>query len=209
MSADIKWYAGTDFNVNDTAGSGLGFYGAGGFGASIAVGAWQDRTFITNAAGTAQGPEADNCKYLNPTGVILGQSGSGILLTQVPNYLSTVNPRFTYDAAVKTQNVKLYIYDRVTPASPASGVTTAVAEIVHPDNTQANNGSGSSAWQIFSGGVVTSPMTLTASPGTSGLRPSGSSTTDARHDWYLALSSSPDAIGSHTQYGAYLSLEYL
>jgi hypothetical protein len=208
MAPTIGFYAGTDFNVNDLAGSGLGFFGDSGFGASVQVGQWQGRTFITNGNGTVQGPECDNCKYLSSTGVILGQTGSGITLNKVPNYLSTLNVRFTNDTAVRTQNVQLRIYDRTTPSAPASGVTTAVAEIAHTDTAQTATGSGSSTWYMFPA-TGAPAMTLTASPGTSGLRPSGSSTTDTRHDWYLALSSSPDSIGSKTQYGLYVSLEFL
>jgi len=52
-------------------------------------------------------------------------------------------------------------------------------------------------------------MTLSSSPGTSGLRPSGANTLDARHDWYVAISASPDSIGSKTLYGLYISLEFL
>jgi hypothetical protein len=52
-------------------------------------------------------------------------------------------------------------------------------------------------------------MPLIASPGTSGLSPSGADTVDVQHDWYVAISGSPDSIGSKTQYGLYVSLEYL
>ena len=65
MAAAINFYAGTDFNIQSLTGSGLGFYGSSGFGASVEVGAWQGRTYITNAAGTSQGPEADNVMFLN------------------------------------------------------------------------------------------------------------------------------------------------
>lgn len=217
MAPAIGFWAGTDFLVNDLAGSGLGFYGDSGFGASVQVSTWQGRTFITNANGTVQGPEADNCKYLNPTGVVLGQSGSGIGLNQIPNYLSTLNVRFTNDTAVRTQNVQLSIYDRTSPTNPASGVTTAVYEVSHLATTQTTTGSGgpgtptisgAHAWKIFTTST-TGTMQMTSSPGTSGLRPSGSSTTDTRHDWYLALSASPDSIGSKTAYGVYISLEFL
>jgi len=77
-------------------------------------------------------------------------------------------------------------------------------------------------------------MTLTPSPGQSGLNtvdgdplPSaniagggadgyinwltkeGASHQARRHDWYLALSASPQSIGSKTDYGLYFTLEYL
>ncbi len=208
MAPTIGFRAGPSLAIADMAGSGLGFFGSSGFAASVQIAAWQGRTFITNGAGTTQGPEAANVQYLNAGSGVLGQAGSGIPLTYIPNYQATLNIRFTNDSTpVKTQNVQLRIFDRVDPNNPASGVTTAVAEIVHPDTTQNNTGSGSTVWQFPAGsGTV---MTLTASPGSSGLRPNGPSTTDSVHDWYTAISASPNSIGSKTQYGLYFSLEYL
>jgi hypothetical protein len=125
----------------------------------------------------------------------------------IPNWQSTLNIRFTNSTPVKTQNVQLRIYDRVNPDNPPTGVTTAVAEIVHPNITQGPGGSGSPTWQFPTGSG--SVMSLTSSPGTSGLRPAGANTSDTQHDWYVALSASPNSIGSKTQYGLYVSLEYL
>ncbi len=95
-------------------------------------------------------------------------------------------------------------------------MSTAVYEVVHPDTVQNANGSGgpglttisgAHAWNLFTTG--TSSINLTNSPGISGLRPSGSSTTDVRHDLYLAISASPDSAGSKSVYGLYISLEWL
>ncbi len=208
MAPTIKFLAGQSFAIQDMAGSGLGFFGVAGFGASVQVGAWQGRTFITNGTGTTQGAEASNTQYLNSGSGILGQAGSGIALTAIPNFQATLNVRFTNDTtSVKTQNVQARIFDRNDPNMPASGVTTTVAEIVHPNIIQDNSGSGNTAWQ-FPGGSG-SIMTLTASPGASGLRPNGANTTDAQHDWYLALSASPNSIGSKSQFGFFISLEFL
>lgn len=210
MGAQIGFLAGSDFSINDLSGSGLGFYGDAGFGASVRVGEWQGRTFITNGNGTSQGPEVDNIKYLNAGSGIIGQAGSGVALTCIPNYLATLNVRFTYDTAVKTQNVQLRIYDRSNPNNPASGVTTKVAELIHPSLTQANNGSGDTTWNTPGGSGST--VSLAPSPGVSGLYAGNGNNglwTDAQHDWYLAISASPDSIGSKTQYGLYVSLEFL
>lgn len=218
MAAAINFYAGSGFSIQNLGGSGLGFYGNSGFGASVPVGQWQGHTFITDATGTVQGQEVANCEYLNPTGTILGQTSSGLPLNKIPNYQATVNIRFTNNTAVRTQNGNLSIYDRSNPSNPAVGVTSAIYEVAHPDTLQNANGSGgpgtptisgAHAWYVFPGGTPTSGMPITSSPGTSGLRPSGSSTIDTRHDFYIAISASPDSIGSKTQYGLYISLEYL
>lgn len=206
--AELKFYAGEDFDIYDLTGegSGIGFFGDG-FGVSIPVGMYNSRTFITNSFGTIQGPEVDNCKYDSPTGVILGQTGVPVLLTQVPNYLATINPRFTHSSSVKVTNAEFRIFDRTNINNPAVGVTCFAAEVIHPDNTQTNNGSGDSSWvEVGGSGSV---LSLVDSPGTSGLSPSGVNTYDTRHDWYIMISVSPDSIGSKTQFGAYISLEYL
>lgn len=38
---------------------------------------------------------------------------------------------------------------------------------------------------------------------------SGALLRDIRHDWYVALSATPESIGSKTEYGLYFTLEYL
>lgn len=216
MAAQIKFYAGEGATINELAGSGLGFFADSGFGASVSVGAWQGRTYITNNDGTVQGPECDNIKYVNPTSCIIGQTGTPILLRSIPNYMSTLNVRFTNDSAVKVQNAQFRIYDRVSINSPANGVTTAVYEVSHLDSGQTAIGSGGPgtptsggqhAWYMFPA-TGASPMSLTASPGISGTRISGSNTTQVRHDWYLSVSCSPDSIGSKL-FAANVSLEFL
>ncbi len=204
--ATISFYSGETFSIDNLSGSGLGFYG-GGFGQSVEVGSYQDTTFITNGAGTSQGPQVDNIKWLNTASGIINGASSGVPLTSIPNYLASLNVRFTHTSAVRTQNVKLRIYDRSNINNQASGVTCKVAELIHPDLVQNNNGSGSTTWQTPTGSSVI--MSLVASPGMSGLRPNGASTSADQHDWYLAISASPDSIGSKTQFAAYVELEYL
>lgn len=210
MAVSIGFLAGTNA-IADLSGSGLGFYGSSGFGASVTVGQWQGRTFITDSAGALQGAEANNVQFLNTQSGILGQTGSGVLLRRIPNFQSTLQVHFHADSAVQATNVKLRIYDRFNIDNPASGVTTGVAELCHPDVVQNNNGSGSTTWQ-FPGGSG-SVMLLTPSPGVSGFFAQGSGAagghTDFDHDWYLGISASPNSVGSKSNYGLYVALEYL
>jgi hypothetical protein len=210
MVAAINFFADT-FGITNLNGSGLGFFG-GGFGQSVNVGEYQKVTFITNSAGTAQGPQVNNIQYIAGFGGksgIVGSATSGILLTQIPNYLATLNIRFTNDIAVKTQNVKMRIYDRVSIDSAPSGVLSQVAELIHTDTIQNNNGSGNSVWSSLGGsGVV---LTLAQSPGASGAFAGNGTTStyaDVRHDNYVAISQSPSTIGSKLS-AVYISLEYL
>lgn len=206
MAPSIQFFAGENFAIENLSGSGLGFYGTGGFGASVPVGQYQDNTFITNGAGSSQGPKVDNVKYIHPNSGQLAGSDNRNLLA-IPNYLATLNVRFTNDTAVKTQNVTFRIYDRSDITKAASGVTTKTAEIIHPWTASSPNGSGDTSWHTPAGSSVV--MDLVASPGTSGLSPNGTQTSDTQHDWYVAISASPDSIGAKTQFGGYVALEYL
>jgi hypothetical protein len=164
---------GGSFPINYLSGSGLGFYGTPGFGASVGVGTYQGRTFITDATGAIQGPEVNNVQYFNPGSGILGQAGSGIGLRAIPNWQATLNIRFTNDTAVKTQNCKFMVYDRVNTNNPASGVTTKAAQIIHPNNVQGPGGSGDTTWWTFNAAATGLAMPLVNSPGTSGFSPNG------------------------------------
>jgi hypothetical protein len=209
--AAIDFFIDTDAGLafeTDLAGSGLGFYGAS-FGTSVAVGEYQDTTFVTDTNGVVEGPECRNVKWTHAnSGEVSGSTN--LNLQYIPNYQSTLNVRFTHTSAVKCQNVEARIYDRNNINVGASGVLTKVAEIIHPDTSQAVQGSGDSAWYSPAGSSVVVPMAQ--SPGESGEWAGNGTTsvrTDDRHDWFLAISANPTSIGSKTQYGLYVSLEYL
>lgn len=211
--ATISFIAqGVNAAIANLSGSGLGFYGSAGFGASVAVGSYQANTYVTDATGTLLGPQCHNIQYQNVSSGIVDTATSGIALTAIPNFQAPLNIHFNHTAAVKTQNAKVYIFDRTNINNAASGVTTQVAEIKHPTTTQVNNGSGSTGWIGFDQAIaysVGSGMPFSPSPGTSGLSPNGAGTTDVNHDWYVALSASPDTIGAKTLYGLYFYVEYL
>jgi hypothetical protein len=212
--AAIDFYVNTaGFNYDiDVSGSGLGFFGDLGYGQSVQVGKYQGATFVTNGEGTVKGPQAGNIKWKNAGSGIVGTATSGIGLQAIPNYQSTVNVRFTHTSAVKVQNCELRIFDRLSINSAASGVTTKVAEIIHPAVIQTATGSGDDQWIAPKGsGVI---VNLASSPGSSGLfAGNGTSTistrTDTRHDWYAAISASPDSIGDKTLFGMHFALEYI
>lgn len=208
MAANIAFFTGD--GVTDLGASGVGFYGAS-FGQSVQVASYQDSTFVTNSNGTVNGGAMTNNKYVGTTSGVQINGGSTINLSTLPVISGTINVRFTFDSYVNTQNGELRIFDRVDPDLDASGVTAQVAQLVN-GGSGVNQSTGAAqashnGWSALAGsGVV---MTLLASPSTSGLSPSGSSSADSRHDWYVAISASPDSIGSKTSFGAYCSLEYL
>jgi len=213
MAAAIDFFAGSGSNEIDLAGSGLGFFGAT-FGSSVQVSQYQDTTFITNGVGSVNGGQADNLKYVGTTSGVSINGGATVDLTTVPQVSGTLNTRFTFDTVVKTQNGELRIYDRTTIDNGPSGVTCRASQIVNggsgvnPTTGAAQTwNAGDDGWRVLAGSGTT--MRLLAAPGSGGLSPSGVDTTDTRHDWYAALSASPDSIGSKTLFGLYVSLEYL
>lgn len=201
----------TDFSA-----SGIGFFGVS-YGASVLVGNYQTTSFVTDGNGSVNIMQLPNVQYLNAQSGVVGSSTSGINVKSIPNFQTTCNLRFTHTSSVRTQNGELRIYDRTNINNPASGVTTKIYETIHPNQSQFGTGSGNATWT----GSTTNPQTgtatvggsglthvLTASPGVSGFRPNGAGTTSVQHDWYIALSASPDSVGSKTLYGLYASLEY-
>lgn len=203
----FQFFAGDNFNISNLNGSGLGFYSSTGFGSSVQVGAYNGSTYITDSNGTIQGPVVDNVQWTHPnSGTVNGVTGYNLL--DIGNYLATLNVRFNHSSAVRVQNTVAYIYDRSNKNNDPSGVTCKVAEIIHPSLTLTGNlGSGDSSWLTAHGSGQT--ISLVGSPGLSGLSPNGTSTTDMNHDWFLAISASPDSIGSKTQFGLFVECEYL
>lgn len=235
--ATLGFYAGNT-TISNLSGSGLGFYGSS-FGGSVSVGSFQQTTFITNADGTTQGASANNVKFLNDGSGVIPTALDGTGLKYIPNSSATLNVRFTHGTAVKTQNARVRVFDRTAADNPASGVTTRIAELIHTSELLTVQGSGDDFWWGSSshdgtdaqGSFQGSPnpdvrlpagsytvggsgiiVPISDSPGASGDYANGgtgSAQTSTQHDWYLAISASPDSIGSKTQYGLYVTLEYL
>lgn len=116
------------------SGSGLGFYGSGGFGTSVPLLNYQGTTYVTSADGTAQGPSARNVKYrtdLVGSGCEITAGSATGLLSSLNSSEATLVIHFNHDAAVNVQNAQLRIYDRDNIDNPATGVVTKVAEIVN------------------------------------------------------------------------------
>ncbi len=205
-SINFYIYQGTDFSLN-LAGSGLGFYGST-FGQSVQVGAYQGTTYATDSNGLTQGAQVNNVQWTHAqSGMVAGSTNLNLL--NIPNYQATLNIRFTHDTAVQTQNALLYGYDRASINNTPSGVTLKAAELLHTSVSQAVAGSGDSSWITLAGNSTT--LTLAQSPGMSGMYAGsgvGSTRTDTRMDWYVALTCSPNSVSSK-YFAIFASLEYL
>ena len=173
-----------------------------------------------------------------PNSGVSANGGATIGLSGMPNDYAPLRISFSHSEAVKVQNCKLRIFDRNDISKPASGVSTKVFECRHPQPNEAHNGQSGTlafrgvtgfAWSEFDPTEAQFDLDFTPSPGMSGLNTSAAETLPSgladgsinwltnqgaaheslRHDWYVAMSASPDSIGSKTQYGLYFTLEYL
>jgi hypothetical protein len=210
--ATLNLYAGEDTLVS--ASSGLGFFGDDGFDSPIAVGEFNGRVFVTNSSGTVEGFECNNNKYLDASGVIYGQDGSGLRLRNLPNELATLNFRFEHDSEVYCQQVKLWIFDGsftggvANKTRPAENLTFYAAEIRHRSQLQNVTSTYTDAtWSNLSASG-SNWIGLVNSPGLYGVREGGLEELSIRHDWYIAVTCTPVNLGDK-QFGMTFELEYL
>lgn len=204
MSEINVYYAETDVKIE--TGEALGFFGSSGFGDPLSLNTYNGRTFATTVDGVTEFEECDNCRKTSSSTVILGQAGSGINLINVPNYLATINLRFTHPQSVLIQNARLIAFDGSDVSTPPDGLDVYGAEIIHTSRLQTVTGIGDSSWSKMEGSGV--QLNLVDSPGTSGISPLGPATTDTRHDWYVALSVTPTVPGDKT-FSFRCDLEYI
>ncbi len=180
----------------------LGFFGQGGAPSSpVIVGAYQDRTHITDHVGTNLG-HLQQVKYTGAMAATV--SGVNIVVTghtldTIPQESGTVLLRFQEPngSNVTTQNGVLRAID-LTAASGApvvtdlvNGVTVQAAQLADQDGF-----SGDTSWtQISDGG---SALTL-----------EDQAASHVTHDWHIIISASPDAAGLKIDWGFYAEIEYL
>lgn len=228
----FKFYAGdglssTENNLIATsAGSGLGFFGLQGSGTSVQVASYQDTTYVTDANGANPVRACNNIKYVTDTTAKITNGNQTINLTGITNAQASLQIRFQQDTGglnIKTQNVKVWPYDRNASINWPSSVIVKLVELQH---NGANNvgeptysGTTSNVWKSFhydpdlvAGGYTygtpsSSGLTLYPSPGETGGHLNGINTTGLKHDWYLGISASPDTIGSKN-FGLWVELEY-
>jgi hypothetical protein len=201
--AEVKMYV-AETDVYISTDESLGFFGPAGFGDPLSLGEFNGRTFITNSSGSVSYTECDNCKKVSTSGVVIGQVGDGINLQNLPNYLATLNIRFTHPQAVLVQDARLIVSDG--SSSAPVGLSVYGAEIIHTSKLQTDVGTGDTEWQLMDGSD--NPLYLVSSPGESGFSPLGPATLDTRHDWYCAMSVAPTLPGDK-QFVLEVSLEFI
>ena len=253
--ATIKFYGNRFDGANEVqdlishgSGSGLGFFASTGFGYPVPVAETQGSTFVTDADGANPGQQINNNQY--PVGETSAASkvkvnGVGATnLSALNNNAATLNIRFEHTSAVRASQPKIIIYNRSTITSHAEDVVTYVFEVRKPATTTTANLShrakSTNEWTSFDPAVGGSPsaLTLTQSPGPSGLNANATDLANSeyqtyitdpttglnlnaddyndadqgsylRHDWYVALSSSPTTIGEKKNYALYFTVDYI
>jgi hypothetical protein len=157
----------------------LQFAGAA-FDDPIFVSSYNDSTHVKSSGGSdlSAANTPNNNKFISQTGGAGGKSqvqvngGGTVLLDSLSNANASVKITVTNDSAVATSDGVFYTYDGSTPATPASGVDTRVAEIGDTNFTEAE---GSGAAMV--------------------LDDQASNTT---HNFYIAISQGPTATGLKT-----------
>ncbi len=204
MSEIDMYIAETDIKID--TGEALGFFGPAGFGDPLSLGEFNGRTFATTPNGATEYEECDNCRRISSSEVVIGQTGDGINILNLPNYLATVNIRFTHPQAVLVQNARLIAFDGTDVSNAPTGLSVYGAEIIHTSRLQTASGTGDTSWTLMQGSG--SQVNLVDSPATSGLSPTGPASLSVRHDWYVALSVTP-TIPSDKQFSLRTDLEYV
>jgi hypothetical protein len=206
MATGISFHVvtGNDMTL-DLAGRGLGFFGTQGSGSTIPVDDWNSTTYVVQGDPWNPVAQVNNITYQSANSGLI-QSEVSLHLTGIPNYQATLNVRFENDTAVNVINARCNLYDGEDLDTPPVGWNARLAEIVHPGRLQDLTGEGDGSWHVASTGEM---ISLVGNPGLSGAS-YGRFLYDgaSRHDWYLAMSVSPDQIGSKTA-GLNVYLEYL
>jgi hypothetical protein len=195
-------YTGHDRDL-DIGGYGLGFFGAQGSGSVVQIGEWQKTTYIVD--GDVPVSQVNNITYHGSTSGIV-EGSVPLLLTHIPNYQATLNIRFTPENPARVVNARCSLFDGITETEAPHGWTARIAEIAHTSAIQGAGGRGDTSWHVASTGEY---VDLWDNPGPGGANVARYAMSgETSHDWFVAISVSPDQVGSRHA-GLYVYLEYL
>lgn len=185
--ATFTWTGqGTDAAVTNTtlgATDKLGLYGSA-FGDAVTVGSYQDSTHIENSGGTQQcTTHINNNKYIASGSIQINGGGTETLNgTNLATTECTLKINFSHGSSVITSSATFWAYDGSTQSAVPTNITFQCAEQA---DTAWTNAEGSGA-----------AMTL------------DDNTTATSHDFYLAISASPEAVGNLIAFGLTIQLTY-
>lgn len=176
-----------------------GFFGSSGPGSFVTINTYQDTTFIVNEDGNPSGAftasgKLQNNKYIGASNVNPNGSGS-ISVSALTRPDATFRVRFTEPSgnAVTTQNAQLKAVN-LTATSGVSDETAKVSGLLI---------------QCFEVGVDSS-WTLISQTGTNNYASlSSRATSTIIHDYHIAVSVSPLAVGIRRDWAFLFKLEYI
>ena len=172
-----------DWNFSIIATNLIKFCGAA-FATKVIVGSFQEEMHIRTAAGTdtdaCASPHLHNIMYVDANNCDIDGAGS----EDVANILTTecIRVQFTHGSAVNTENAIFYAYDGTTTTTPPVGVTFHALE------------QGDAAWTNAEGSA--SAVSISNQ---------GSSDT---HNFYVAISATPESVGEKTSFSVRMELDY-
>lgn len=185
--ATFTWTGqGTDgASTNTTIGATdkLGFYGSA-FGDAVAVSSYQTSTHVENSGGTQQcTTHINNNMYVSSGNININGGGSETLNgTNLATTECTLKINFSHGSSVVTNTATFWAYDGSTDSAVPTNITFYCAEQA---DTAWTNAEGSGA-----------AMTL------------DDNTTATSHDFYIACSASPEAVGDLTAFALKIQLTY-
>jgi hypothetical protein len=167
----------------------LQFAGAAGFDSKITVGEYNDSTHVKSSGGAndSSGNTPNNVKFISQSGGTGGDSqadwGDGTEdLDAITDAECTLEINFSDAASVTTESAIFYAYDGSTTTSAPTGITFVAAE-GGDTNWTAAEGSGS-ALALADQSAATS------------------------HNFYVAVSASPDSVGLKDSFTLRCELTY-
>lgn len=182
----------------------IGFFGAGGpqdIPFAVIVANYQDQTFITNPSGHNLGlvgmqesGRLINHKFLSTTTATI--SGIPASLIDVPAGSGTVQVRFVASGTtpVITQNTLL----RCVVLNAESGIDD-VTSLVTAIRVQGYEVGQQASWTHIGGNTAVDNRVFLADQ----------SNLSLRHDYFLGLAASPEAVGERTDWGFFFIIEFL
>lgn len=177
MALTIQWRGGDGVDVLSDV-QYCGFFGEN-FGDSIATGAYQDTTCITDISGSVNYAELPNVKYAGASNY--GDWGDGAeLITGILPTECTLQITLQSGSAFRLHATKFFVYDGTDESVAPPNVIVKAFE------------QGNTSWQTLSGSGQ--PLNLTP-------RMSASTT----HTYYVAVTASPQVAGTNAQmrFGVY------
>lgn len=187
--ATFTWYLQGTSDTTIEATDILQFAGSGGFDTAVTVGEYNDTTHVESSVGAddSSGNTPNNVKFISASGGTGGDSqadwGDGTEdLDAMLTSEATLKINFSHGSSVTTSSAIFYAYDGTTTTAVPTGVTFYAAE---QGDTNFTNAEGSAA-----------ALTL------------NDNTTATSHDFYIAVSASPDSVGEKTDFTLRIELTY-